>query len=300
MLSQLFTMHIPAQLSRFSLAWLMAQTGQNAGENARDLLAEITTGKVTQAVVVIVAAYGTVAISDNLLNWLSEKVPRQFRLNVKQSLPLWRALVLLLAIVYLVNLFLNLSPNNVLALTGTVAVALGFAFKDYASSVIAGIIAIFEVPYQVGDRIQIGEDYGEVISYGLRGIRIRTPSDNIVTIPHNKIWTDAISNANKGALEAQVVTDIYFDHGVDIELVTRILYRVAQTSKYTQLKLPILVVIEDEPWATHFKLKSYPMDARDEFIYKTDLLQRAKKTFAAYGLLYPSIKAYGEASELKA
>ncbi len=78
-----------------------------------------------------------------------------------------------------------MSANNLLALTGTISVALGFAFKDYASSLIAGFVALFEVPYRVGDRIQIGEHYGELISFGLRGIRLRSPSDNIVTIPHN-------------------------------------------------------------------------------------------------------------------
>ena len=92
-------------------------------------------------------------------------------------------------VVTLMNLFLNLSQDNLLAVTGTVAVALGFAFKDYASSVIAGIIGLFEAPYRVGDRVQIEEFYGEVVSYGLRGVRLRTPDDNIVTIPHNKIWT---------------------------------------------------------------------------------------------------------------
>ena len=96
-----------------------------------------------------------------------------------------------------------------LAVTGTIALTLGFAFKDYASSVIAGIFALFETPYRVGDRVQIGEHYGEVVNYRLRFIRLRTPDDNIVTIPHNKAWTDAISNANDGALEAQVVTDFY-------------------------------------------------------------------------------------------
>ena len=73
---------------------------------------------------------------------------------------------------------------------------MGFAFKDYASSIIAGIVGLFESPYGVGDRIKIGDYYGEVINYGLRSVTIQTPDDSTVTIPHNKIWTEAISNAN--------------------------------------------------------------------------------------------------------
>ena len=206
-------------------------------------------------------------------------------------------LVLTTAIVILMNLFLNLSQENILAVTGTVAVALGFAFKDYASSIIAGIVGLFESPYGVGDRIQIGEHYGEVVSYGLRAVKIRTPDDNMVTIPHNKIWTEAVSNANAGALEAQVVTEFYFAHEIDVNQVRKILYRVAQTSKYTALKLPIVVVMEEKPWGTSFKLKAYPLDARDEFIYQTDLIVRAKQAFAKYDLAYPRIMSTEGSSE---
>ena len=148
---------------------------------------------------------------------------------------------------------------------------------------------LFEVPYRVGDRVQIEDFYGEVVGYGLRGIRLQTPEDNIVTIPHNKIWTNAVSNANMGELEAQVITEFYFAHEVDTELVTKILYRVAYSSKYTYLKLPVLIIVEEKPWGTFFQLKSYPLDARDEFIYKTDLTKRAKREFTKHNLPYPRL-----------
>ncbi len=111
-----------------------------------------------------------------------------------------------------------------------------------------------------------------------------TKKKDLMTIPHNKIWTEAVSNSNAGALEAQVVTEFYFAHETDVNLVKKILYRVAHTSKYTALKLPILVIIEEKPWGTLFKLKCYPLDARDEFIYKTDLTIRAKQAFAKHQL----------------
>lgn len=270
---------------------LLLQTSGQAGDEIKkqtqDLLTEITTFKVFQALVVVVVAYGVIFIVDRIVLWLSERVPLRYRLSVKQSLPFWRAIIFLISGGFILNLFLNLSPSNVVAVTGTVAVALGFAFKDLASSIIAGFFALFEQPYQVGDRIRIGDYYGEVIAYGLRGLQLRTPDDDIVTLPHVLIWTDPVSNANKGALEAQVVTDFYFDHAVDVERINQILYRAAQTSKYTQLHMPIVVITEEKPWGTHFRLKAYPMDARNEFVYKTDLTQRSKYMFAKAKIQYP-------------
>ncbi len=286
----LFKLH----LNSFVLAQSANDAAKETAEQTKELITKITTWKISQGLIIVAVSYITIKVVDRLVIWLSEQVAKEWRLRVKQFLPFFRMMVLTFTIVILMNLFLNLSRDNLVAVTGTVAVALGFAFKDYASSIIAGIIGLFEAPYRVGDRIQIEDFYGEVVGYGLRGIRLQTPEDNVVTIPHNKIWTNAVSNANMGELEAQVITEFYFAHEADIELVKKILYRVAHTSKYTYLKLPILVIVEEKPWGTLFKLKSYPLDARDEFIYKTDLTRRAKQVFAKHNLPYPRLMTDGE------
>ena len=267
---------------------VLAQSGSVA-QNTRQLLTKITTLKITKALIILVGCYLTLKLIDRLVVWISERIAREWRLQVKQFLPFLRTVILVITVALLMDLFLNLSRENIIAVTGAIAVALGFAFKDYVSSIIAGIICIFEGSYRVGDRVKIGEDYGEVVSYGLRGVRLKTPTDNLVTIPHNKIWTESVSNANTGELEAQVIADFYFAHEVDTELVSKILHRAAHTSRYTQLELPVVVVMSETPYGTHFKLKSYPLDARDEFIYITDLTNRAKKALAKYQIAYPRL-----------
>ncbi len=253
------------------------------------LFKTVTFTAVVQAILAILLAYGILLSIRSIVGGLSENVPRRFRLLIKQSVPFLKGTVLVFTISYLLRLFFNLTGANLLALTGTIAVALGFAFKDYASSIVAGIVNLFEGPFRMGDRIQIGEHYGEVVDYGLRGLCLQTPDDNAVTIPHNATWTNPISNANSGQLEAQVATDFYFSHEADTNLATEILYQAAYSSRYTQLKLPVVVVVTEEPWATHLKLKAYPMDARDEFIYKTDLILRIKKACARRQIPYPQM-----------
>jgi len=274
----------------------LAQAGKNAAEEgakqAQEIVAKITTPKIVQAALVLAIAYALIYAIDWVIIRISERVAKERRLRIKQSLPFLRMLVLTAAAVILMNLLLNLSRENVLAVTGTVAVALGFAFKDYASSIIAGVLSLFEAPYRIGDRIRIDEDYGEVVAYGLRGVRLQTPADNLVSIPHNKIWTTAISNANGGDLEAQVITSFYLAHEADPQLVHRILRRVAQTSKYTQLDLPIVIVMEEHNWGSLYRLKSYPTDARDEFLYQTDLTMRAKQAFKASDISYPRLPGF--------
>lgn len=267
----------------------LADTSNNTA--LQDLVADITGPKVIRAALSLLLAYGLLWATQTFANWLSEKVPRRFRLAIKQSVPFAKGLILILTISYLLRLFINLSETDLLAITGTIAVALGFAFKDYVSSIIAGVVTLFEGPFRMGDRVKIRDYYGEVVDYGLRGLRIQTPDDNIVTIPHNVVWTDAISSANSGQLEAQTVTVFYFDHRIDTEVIIPILYQAAYSSRYTQLKLPVTVVMQEKPWATQFKLKSYPMDARDEFAYMTDLIRSTKQACDRLQLPYPHIPA---------
>ncbi|WP_069790196.1 mechanosensitive ion channel family protein [Cyanobacterium sp. IPPAS B-1200] len=266
--------------------YLVFAQADMAEDVSQKLATDFTLEKVLYALLALFLAYGAVFFIQKITNWIAERVPRRYRLLTKQSLPFWKGLILISTITYLVRLFFNLSESNLLALTGSIAVAVGFAFKDYISSIIAGVVALFESPYRVGDRVQIGDHYGEVVSYGLRGIQIQTPDDNTVTIPHNKAWTEAISNSNGGNLEAQVATEFFFEHDADDEMIINILYQAAYSSKYTQLKLPIAVLMKEEEWGTKFKLRCYPMDARDEFPYQTDLIRRAKKALARHNVAY--------------
>ncbi|NJL84747.1 MAG: mechanosensitive ion channel [Leptolyngbyaceae cyanobacterium SM1_1_3] len=251
------------------------------------LVQRLTLDRVIQAVSILGLTYLAFLILDNTISWLSEHVPLQFRLSIKQSLPFCRALVLLVAIVLLLSRFLQLSPSSLLALIAFFLVGLGFAFKDYASSVSAGLISLFEQPYQVGDHVKIGEQYGEVTRYGLRGIRLRTSDDRDVTIPHNYVWTQPVVNSNRGKLEALVAVSFYLSHHADVNQVIQILRRVAQTSKYTDLRCPIAVELVENPESTQFSLETYPMDIRDETSYRTDLIRRAKAIFKQQAIAYP-------------
>ena len=273
------------------IGWMMAQEVLPSDDNLQNLFKELSTQSLVQAVGTIALAYGLLLAMQSAARVVSERVPRRFRLLIKQSVPFLKSLILVIAIARVVQLFVNLTGSNLLALTGTLAVALGFAFKDYVSSIIAGVVNLFEGSFRVGDRIRIGDHYGEVVKYGLRELRLQTPSDDTVTIAHSTTWTTPIENANSGQLEAQVITEFYFAHEADINRVVNILYQAAYSSRYTQLKLPVVVIIAERPWATHLQLKAYPMDARDEFIYKTDLTLRVKQACARQQVPYPQVPA---------
>ena len=224
-----------------------------------------------------------ILLARKLLPYLAERGPSQLRLYLLGAVPIIRMLLLVVAILWVIPIVFNITFQNFLVIAGALGVAIGFAFKDYASSLIAGIVAIVERPYRPGDWVEIDGDYGEVRAVGMRAIEICTPADNIVHVPHEKIWQNNISNANDGAHTLMCVASFYLAPDHDAARVRAALRDVALTSAYLEYDKPVLVMLAQTPLGTHYKLKAYPFDMRDQFSFISDLTIRGKLAIAEAG-----------------
>lgn len=252
-------------------------------EKADKLLNDLAEISFVEIGIVFVAAWLVIVLSRRLFPFIAERAPSQLRLYLLGAVPIIRLVVLVVAILWIVPIVFNITFQNFLVIAGAASVAIGFAFKDYVSSIIAGIVAVFERPYRPGDWVEIAGDYGEIRSVGLRAITIRTPADDIVTIPHDRIWKDNIANSNDGAHTLMCVANFYLAPDHDAARIRADLYTVALTSAYLDYDHPVLVVLSETPWGTHYKLKAYPYDLRDQFAFISDLTIRGKQALRAAG-----------------
>jgi small-conductance mechanosensitive channel len=257
---------------------------EEGAEEATTILRNLENIPWYRILTIIAIAWLVVMISRWVLRWLANRLPARFRLHILPLVPVIRLVVITLALIRLFPLLINITPGNVIAILSALGLALGFAFKDYVSSLIAGIVTIYERPYRTGDWVKIGNHYGEVKSIGVRALTLVTPDDNTVTIPHSKLWDNNIANANDGLREHQCIAHFYVHPTHDAQLVRQKLWDVAMTSPYTQLKRPVVVIVQEEPWGTHYQLKAYPIDGRDEFPYISDMTVRGKIVLAALGV----------------
>lgn len=243
-------------------------------------LQDISFGEIAM---VIVATWVAIALVRRMLPFLAERCPNQLRLYLLGAVPITRLLLMTMAVLWIFPIIFNVTFQNFLVLAGGASVAIGFAFKDYVSSLIAGIVAIFERPYRPGDWVEIADDYGEVQTVGLRAMRLRTASDNVITVPHIRMWDSNISNANDGARTLMCVADFYIDPNHDAAKLRDMLRDVALTSAYLALDKPVLVMLNQKPWGTHYKVKAYPFDMRDQFAFISDLTIRGKQAIGECG-----------------
>lgn len=258
-------------------------SAENSQQQAQQLINSLQDINFLKITLIVVGTWLAILAIRRLLPFLAERGPNQLRLFLLGAVPISRLLLLTLAIVWLVPIVFNVTFQNFLVIAGAASVAIGFAFKDYVSSLIAGIVAIIERPYRPGDWVEVDGDYGEVINVGMRAIRINTADDNVITVPHDKLWTSNISNSNDGARTLQCVTEFYLAPDHDGARVRAALQDVALTSAYLEYDKPVVVVLEETPWGTLYKLRAYPFDMRDQFLFISDLTVRGKQAITECG-----------------
>jgi small-conductance mechanosensitive channel len=184
-------------------------------------------------------------------------------------------------------------PKEIMvAIGGSAAVAIGFSLKDIVASVIAGVILLFDRPFQVGDRVSFSGTYGEIVSIGLRAVKLVTLDDNLVTIPNSRFLTDTVASGNAGALDMMIVCDFHIALDANLDRAKEICYAVAATSRYVYLKKAVTILASEvalsDRLALRVRVKAYVLDCRYEKAFETDIVSRVSALFVAEGINRPS------------
>ncbi len=259
--------------------------GQNAIADAFRTLNESGPGQVG---VVLLIAFLSITLSQRFLPRLADRFSGRYRQGILASVPVIRLLVIIAAIALSVPRMIEPTFENLVALLGALGLALGFALKDYVSSLIAGVVTLYEMFYRPGDWIEIDGAYGEVKSISMRTVKIVTPDDTVVVIPHLKVWDKLVFNANDGSQNLLCVANFYLYPRHDAGAVKKALYDVALTSVLLQIQRPINVMVLEKPWGTQYRLKAYPINPRDQFHFVTDLTVRGKAALMKLGVEFVS------------
>ncbi|MDP3535104.1 mechanosensitive ion channel [Halomonas sp. M1] len=246
--------------------------------------------------VTLVSTVLLIIVSQHGLKWLANRLHGQLRFRVFALVPLTRLLILITALVIAVPVVIEPSMRNMVTLLGALGLAIGFALKDYVSSLIAGVVSAVELPYRPGDWVNIEGTYGEVKHVGMRTVEIQTPDDDLVAVPHLKLWDSAIHNANNGGTSLQCVASFYLHPEHEAGRVRKALRDVALTSAYLKFDQPIVVVAEETPWGTHYRIRAYPVDPRQQFLFITDMTVRGKQVLSDLGIK-PALLPPGAALE---
>lgn len=243
--------------------------------------------KVVFSFLIIISTYIFLRILALILGVWAERNTKH-RVTIKGIIPLARIICWTGSLTFILVAVFKPPMASVLAFSASIGVAVGFASQDLLKNIFGGIIIIFDKPFQIGDKVQIGKYYGEVVGIGLRSTRLVTSDDNLVSVPNLEVMNLSVANANAGAENCQVVTEIFLPLTCDINRVRHFATETAQVSKHIYLNKPIVVLFFQENIGhkvmLKVKVKAYVNDIRNEFVFKSEVTEVLTREFSDYYL----------------
>ncbi len=255
-----------------------------------DWIKIINVERLPFALVVILLGLALARLVNRSLDQLAERFAGR-RLLFKKIAVISRFVIYFAVFGLALSNLLILDRAALIAVAGTLGLALGIGFKDVLSSITGGVLLLIDAPFQVGDRIAFGGYYGEVVRIGLRSVQVVTLDDNLVTIPNSRFLTDSVASANSGALDCMVVIPFYIAAAEDFETARRLVVEATVTSRYVYLEKPVVTLVSDEflgeRFVTIIRVKAYVFDVRYEKAFASDVTERVKRAFAVAGVMTP-------------
>lgn len=213
------------------------------------------------------------------------------RVTIKSTIPIVRLVSWIIFTIIIVEGIFQPPLATLIAFSASIGVAVGFASQDILKNIFGGVVILIDRPFLVGDKIEVGSYYGEVIGIGLRSTRIVTADDSIVSIPNGELMNQSLSNSNAGESNCQVVAELYLPITVDTEKVRSIATEAAKVSRFIFLDKPIAVLffneVKERRSYLKMRLKAYVMDIRYEFAFKSDMTEIVMRELISQGIIDP-------------
>lgn len=189
--------------------------------------------------------------------------------------------------------------GGLLAGAGMSAIIIGFAFKEIGENFLAGIILVFDRPFDVGDVVDINNHMGVVKSLLFRTTHLKSFDGKDVYVPNAAIIRNDVLNFTRdGLLRHEFIIGMDYDDDVDGALA--LIYKTVNNHPKVKSDLNTQVVVHEFA-ANTINLKVLfwmdTMDYKNEaMLTKSEVMRDVKNALSAGEFTLPAniqeIKAY--------
>ena len=125
----------------------------------------------------------------------------------------------------------GLNLRSLLVLGGALGVGVGFGLQNIVANFVAGLVILWERPVKVGDLIDVGNTYGEVIRIGARGTWVRTFDNEVIIVPNSDFINNRVTNwtANDRTVRLSVPVGVSYES--DLANVSKLLEDIAHLNE---------------------------------------------------------------------
>ncbi len=164
-------------------------------------------------------------------------------------------------------------------------VALTFILGLFTSSVLGNVLAYTVLEgtneFKTGDRVQIGESYGDIVEVGVFYTRIKTIKDEIISIPNLTVMNKEMKNFS-ALREVLIYVSITLGYDVDKDQAKTLLIESAEKTSgivTTTDKKPFVLLKDLGNYAITYEINAYTNRPNAIITIKSDLIDNILSEF---------------------
>jgi small conductance mechanosensitive channel len=196
-----------------------------------------------------------------------------------------KIIVIIVTVLAVLNQF-GVETASIIAVLGTIGLAIGLALQGTLSNFASGIMLLVLRPFEVGDAVVVGNTSAVVDEIGLFVTQMHTFDNIYVVFPNTKVWGDKIENYTRNSTRrVDMEFGIHYDDNMD-KAMTIIKEVVGNDERVLAEPEPLIAVgtlaessvnIRVRPWA----------QIENVWPLRYDLTKRIKERFDEAGITIP-------------
>ena len=230
-----------------------------------------------------------------MLKFFSKEIERG-RLVIKGFYPDWAkptfSILKYLLYAFTIALIYPYLPSSDTKVFQGISLFVGVLFSLGSSSAIgnlvAGLVITYMRPFQIGDRIQIGDNVGMVVEKTAVVVRIQTDKKEYVTFPNVTVLTSSITNFSQSKEFGDgllIHSEVTYGYGVEWRKVHELLISAAKkTPQIEQTPEPFVLQKSLDNLYCTYEINAYTKDITGVVRVYSELHKNIQDAFTAAGL----------------
>ena len=216
-------------------------------------------------------------------------------LKLRNFFPEWAMpiynIVRILLYAFMVAMIYNYLPGSDTGVFQGISVFIGLIISLGSSTMIAnlmaGLVITFMRPFKVGDRIKLNDTTGDIIEKTPLVTRVKTPKNEIVTIPNSFVMSSMTTNYSSSANEYGLIihTDVTFGYEVPWQQVHQLLIEAALETEFIIAEpKPFVLQTRLDDWYVVYQINAYTRNPECMAKIFSELHQNIQDKFHAAGI----------------
>lgn len=250
-------------------------------------------GYIPNLISIVVIWYVTHSLV-RLARYIALEVERG-NLKLKSFFPEWAMptfnIVRFLLYTFMIAMIYNYLPGSDSGVFQGISVFVGLIISLGSSTLIAnlmaGLVITFMRPFRVGDRIKLNDTMGDIIEKTPLVTRVKTPKNEIVTVPNSFVMSSLTTNYSSSAREYGLIihSDVTFGYEVPWEQVYEIMTRAALATQYIEAEpRPFVLQTKLDDWYVVYQVNAYTLHPEKMALIYSELHQHMQDLFNEAGV----------------